>query len=58
MKVTPLSTSRRSSPIASRLSRGGPKTPGPVMRMMIINKVDLAGPEQVKKVRAWIDGHF
>jgi G3E family GTPase len=26
--------------------------------MMILNKVDLAGPEQVKKVRAWIDDHF
>jgi G3E family GTPase len=26
--------------------------------MMILNKVDLAGAEQVKKVRAWIDGHF
>jgi G3E family GTPase len=26
--------------------------------MMILNKVDLAGREQVKKVRAWIDSHF
>src|SRR5208282_4305984 len=26
--------------------------------MMILNKVDLAGAEQVKKVRAWIDDHF
>jgi G3E family GTPase len=26
--------------------------------MMILNKADLAGPAQVKKVRAWIDGHF
>ena len=26
--------------------------------MMILNKVDLAGPEQVEKVRAWIDEHF
>jgi len=26
--------------------------------MMILNKVDLAGPEQVAKVRAWIDDHF
>ena len=26
--------------------------------MMILNKADLAGPEQVKKVRAWIDDHF
>jgi G3E family GTPase len=26
--------------------------------MMILNKTDLAGAEQVKKVRAWIDGHF
>jgi G3E family GTPase len=26
--------------------------------MMILNKVDLAGPEQVTKVRAWIDDHF
>jgi G3E family GTPase len=26
--------------------------------MMILNKVDLAGPEAVKKVRVWIDGHF
>ena len=26
--------------------------------MMILNKVDLASAEQVKKVRAWIDGHF
>lgn len=25
---------------------------------MILNKADLAGPEQVKKVRAWIDDHF
>jgi G3E family GTPase len=26
--------------------------------MMILNKADLAGPEQVNKVRAWIDDHF
>lgn len=26
--------------------------------MMILNKADLAGPEQVKKARAWIDEHF
>jgi G3E family GTPase len=26
--------------------------------MMMLNKVDLAGVEQVKKVRAWIDDHF
>jgi G3E family GTPase len=26
--------------------------------MMILNKVDLAGAEQVKKVHAWIDDHF
>ena len=26
--------------------------------MVILNKVDLAGPEQVKKVRAWIDDNF
>jgi G3E family GTPase len=26
--------------------------------MMILNKVDLAGPEQVQKVRSWIDGRF
>jgi len=26
--------------------------------MMILNKVDLAGPEQVSKVRNWIDDHF
>jgi G3E family GTPase len=26
--------------------------------MMILNKADLAGPKQVKKVRAWIDDHF
>jgi len=26
--------------------------------MMILNKADLAGAEQVKKVRAWIDDHF
>ena len=26
--------------------------------MMILNKVDLAGPEQVKKAREWIDGTF
>lgn len=26
--------------------------------IMILNKVDLAGPAQVKKVRAWIDDHF
>jgi G3E family GTPase len=26
--------------------------------MLILNKVGLAGPEQVEKVRAWLDGHF
>jgi G3E family GTPase len=26
--------------------------------MMILNKADLAGPQQVSKVRAWIDVHF
>jgi len=26
--------------------------------MLILNKVDLAGPEQVEKVRAWLDAHF
>ena len=26
--------------------------------MMILNKADLAGQDQVKKVRAWIDEHF
>jgi len=26
--------------------------------MMILNKADLAGAEQVKKVRGWIDDHF
>ena len=26
--------------------------------MVILNKVGLAGPEQVKKVRAWLDDHF
>ena len=26
--------------------------------MLILNKVDLAGPEQTKKVRDWIDGTF
>jgi G3E family GTPase len=26
--------------------------------MLILNKVDLAGPEQVGKVRAWLDKHF
>jgi G3E family GTPase len=26
--------------------------------MLILNKVDLAGPEQLKKVRAWLDDHF
>jgi G3E family GTPase len=26
--------------------------------MLILNKVDLAGPEQVGKVRAWLDDHF
>ena len=26
--------------------------------MMILNKADLAGSDQVKKVRAWIDDHF
>ncbi len=26
--------------------------------MMILNKADLAGPQQVRKVRAWIDDHF
>src|SRR6266849_6408451 len=33
MKVTPLSTARRSSAIASPSSRGGPQTPAPVMRI-------------------------
>jgi G3E family GTPase len=26
--------------------------------MLILNKVDLAGPEQMARVRAWIDDHF
>jgi G3E family GTPase len=26
--------------------------------MVILNKVGLAGPEQVEKVRAWLDDHF
>ncbi len=26
--------------------------------MLILNKVDLAGPEQVEKVRAWLEDHF
>src|SRR5579864_5502683 len=26
--------------------------------MLILNKVDLAGPAQVEKVRAWLDEHF
>ena len=26
--------------------------------MLILNKVDLAGPKQVAKVRAWLDDHF
>ncbi|HKM68457.1 MAG TPA: GTP-binding protein [Candidatus Acidoferrum sp.] len=26
--------------------------------MLILNKADLAGPEQVAKVRAWLDEHF
>jgi G3E family GTPase len=26
--------------------------------MLILNKVDLAGPEQVARVRAWLDDHF
>src|SRR5208283_1037926 len=26
--------------------------------MLILNKVDLAGPDQVAKVRAWLDEHF
>jgi len=26
--------------------------------MLILNKVGLAGPEQVKKVRSWLDDHF
>jgi len=26
--------------------------------MLILNKVGLAGPRQVEKVRAWLDGHF
>jgi G3E family GTPase len=26
--------------------------------MLILNKVDLAGPEQVARVRAWLDEHF
>ena len=26
--------------------------------MLILNKVDLAGPEQVAKIKAWLDDHF
>src|SRR5579864_6841648 len=26
--------------------------------MLILNKVNLAGPEQVRKVRAWLNAHF
>jgi G3E family GTPase len=26
--------------------------------MLMLNKVDLAGPEQVEKVRTWLDDHF
>ena len=26
--------------------------------MLVLNKVDLAGPAQVEKVRAWLDDHF
>ncbi len=26
--------------------------------MLVLNKIDLAGPEQVAKVRAWLDEHF
>jgi G3E family GTPase len=26
--------------------------------MVILNKVGLAGPKQIEKVRAWLDGHF
>jgi G3E family GTPase len=26
--------------------------------MLILNKVDLAGPQQVEKVRVWLDSHF
>ena len=26
--------------------------------MLILNKVDLAGPDQVEKVKAWLDDHF
>ena len=26
--------------------------------MLVLNKVDLAGPEQVEKVRAWLEDHF
>ena len=26
--------------------------------MLILNKIDLAGPEQVSRVRAWLDAHF
>jgi G3E family GTPase len=26
--------------------------------MLVLNKVDLAGPEKVEKVRAWLDDHF
>jgi G3E family GTPase len=26
--------------------------------MLILNKVDLAGPDQVEKVKAWLDEHF
>jgi G3E family GTPase len=26
--------------------------------MLILNKVDLAGPDQVQKVRAWLNAHF
>ena len=26
--------------------------------MLVLNKLDLAGPEQVRKVRDWVNGHF
>src|SRR6266852_5346024 len=44
MKVTPLSTARRSRAIASPSSRGGPQTPGPVMRIAPKPRRPTVGP--------------
>src|SRR5208282_644961 len=44
MKLTPLSTARRSNAIASPSSRGGPQTPGPVIRIAPRPRRPTVGP--------------